>query len=299
MSSAQFRLVGADEEPIRGHLHLPTGRESDPIAFAPPVVVFVHGFKGFQDWGPWPEICERFARDGIAAVRFDLSHNGVGSDGVDFSALDKFERNTISKELQDVNVVIGATRELHIDPDRIFLMGHSRGGGDVLIAASEHSERDIAGIIVWGSVSTFDRSWDEGMRSAWEAGRSATIWNSRTGQMMPVGPEIQEDLRANLRRFDIERAVRTIAKRGTPLAVVHGRADESVPIEEGRSIHRWYRESAFDASRVVLSEIDGGSHTFGAVHPFAGWTPALEEAYSATEKFVKIVARASDPRTSL
>jgi dienelactone hydrolase len=256
-------LTGADGEPIRGRLHLPTGPESAPIALAPPVVVFVHGFKGFQDWGPWPAICERFAGAGIAAVRFDLSHNGVGSDGVDFSALDKFERNTISKELFDVHVVIAATRGLHVDPDRIFVMGHSRGGGDVLVAASEHAARDIAGVIVWGSISAFDRAWDEEMRSAWSEGKSATIWNACTGQAMPIGPDLQKDVEESSVRLDIEKAVGTIARRGTPLLIVHGSADESVPIEEARNIHGWYREQAFDSSRVVLNAIEGGTHTFG------------------------------------
>ena len=256
MSSVQFRLIGAEGEPIRGHLHLPIGPDSAPAAVAPPVVVFVHGFKGFQDWGPWSAICERFASAGIAAVRFDLSHNGVGPDGVDFSALDKFERNTISKELFDVHTVFAATRELHIDPDRIFLMGHSRGAGDVLIAASEHGAREIAGVILWGSISTFDRAWDPEMRASWKAGKSATIWNSRTGQAMSIGTGFQEDVERNADRLDIERAVGLIAKRGTPLVVIHGSADESVPIEEARRIHRWYRQSAFDPSRGVLNEID-------------------------------------------
>jgi dipeptidyl aminopeptidase/acylaminoacyl peptidase len=294
LSSVQFRLIGAEGEPIRGHLHLPIGPDSAPAAVAPPVVVFVHGFKGFQDWGPWSAICERFASAGIAAVRFDLSHNGVGPDGVDFSALDKFERNTISKELFDVHTVFAATRELHIDPDRIFLMGHSRGAGDVLIAASEHGAREIAGVILWGSISTFDRAWDPEMRASWKAGKSATIWNSRTGQAMSIGTGFQEDVERNADRLDIERAVGLIAKRGTPLVVIHGSADESVPIEEARRIHRWYRQSAFDPSRGVLNEIEGGTHTLGAVHPFAGWTPQLEEAYAATERFVRIVAKASD-----
>jgi uncharacterized protein len=43
-----------------------------------PVILFVHGFKGFKDWGAFPDACEEFARVGFAVVAFNLSLNGVG-----------------------------------------------------------------------------------------------------------------------------------------------------------------------------------------------------------------------------
>jgi len=30
-----------------------------------PVVLFIHGFKGFKDWGAFPDACEEFARAGL------------------------------------------------------------------------------------------------------------------------------------------------------------------------------------------------------------------------------------------
>ena len=40
-----------------------------------PVVLFVHGFKGFKDWGAFPDACDELARAGFAVVTFNLSLN--------------------------------------------------------------------------------------------------------------------------------------------------------------------------------------------------------------------------------
>jgi dienelactone hydrolase len=52
------------------------GRET-----ARPAVVVVHGFKGFKDWGLWPQLAERLARAGVSAVTFNLSGSGVDDTG--------------------------------------------------------------------------------------------------------------------------------------------------------------------------------------------------------------------------
>ncbi|MGZ5283277.1 MAG: alpha/beta hydrolase family protein, partial [Bacteroidia bacterium] len=42
-----------------------------------PVIIFVHGFKGFKDWGAFNEIAEWYARQGFIFVKFNFSHNGT------------------------------------------------------------------------------------------------------------------------------------------------------------------------------------------------------------------------------
>ena len=302
-TTSTFRITGAEGEYISGDLHLPGPHAVDaPVGAATsggrvPLVIVMHGFKGFKDWGPWAPLCDRFCDNGIAALRFNLSHNGVGLDGEDYSALDKFERNTIAAELFDLHEVIDRVRTEQIIPpdridlDRIFLLGHSRGGAGVLLSANEdgasagRAPGGLAGIITWAAISTYERGWAVEAIEIWERGESVPVLNSRTKQMMPLGPELYQDYQAHKSRYDIEVATRSLGRSGIPLLVVHGTEDQTVPCAEATEVCRWYE--AGGGSEVELVEIIGGDHTLGSRHPFDGWPDALETAFDRSLKFIQ------------
>ena len=72
-----------------------------------PMVIFVHGFKGFKDWGTHNLLANYFAANGFRFLKFNFSHNGTTADcPVDFADLIAFSENTFSIELQDLNNVI-------------------------------------------------------------------------------------------------------------------------------------------------------------------------------------------------
>ncbi len=54
-----------------------------------------------------------------------------------------------------------------------------------------------------------------------------------------------------------------------------------MPVEAGRQL----AAAAADPHRLEI--VAGGSHTFGAQHPFAGPTPALIEALNATQAWFR------------
>ena len=81
----------------------------EATGYPKPVVIFVHGFKGFKDWGHFPLVAEFFAREGFVCVKLNLSHNGVLIDGTgDLEDLDAFGRNNFSIELDDLGQLIDA-----------------------------------------------------------------------------------------------------------------------------------------------------------------------------------------------
>ena len=61
------------------------------------------------------------------------------------------------------------------------------------------------------------------------------------------------------------------ARVAVPWLLVHGTADEAVPVEEAERL-------AALQPRLKFERIEGAGHTFGARHPWAGSTPELDRA---------------------
>jgi dipeptidyl aminopeptidase/acylaminoacyl peptidase len=274
----RFTLKSRLAEPIHGDVRLPDAPGPHPV------VVCCHGFKGFKDWGFHPWLGAALAEAGLAAVHLNFSRNGVRAADGDIEDLEAFAANTLSIERDDLDVVLDAVvsgaLDPALDPARVGLLGHSRGGGTALLGASER--REAKALVTWAAVSHFDRIRDEATLAEWRRTGAFRVVNSRTGQILPMGVPFLDDVLANRARLDLHAAAGRLA---APWLLVHGRADETVPFEEAESL----LAAARGVARLVA--IDGGGHTFGAVHPFAGPTPHLEQAAAATVAYLRAVLR--------
>ncbi|MEZ5332240.1 MAG: alpha/beta fold hydrolase [Thermoanaerobaculia bacterium] len=262
-----------------------SGRSLDGIVDLPdragpaPVVVICHGFKGFMEWGFFPPLAELLAARGFTVVRFNLSGSGMrpGEDRVRDEAA--FRHATIGRDVEDQTAVLRAVLEGRlaagrVDTGRVGLLGHSRGGGTtLLLAASELGREHTRALVTWSAVGTFDRFGAEEKR-AWRGAGEAPVVNSRTGQTLLVSSEVLDDIETRADAYDLAAAA---GRRQAPWLIVHGSADETVPVAEGRAL------AAAAAEPVDLHVVEGASHTFGAQHPFAGPTPQLIEAMNATQ----------------
>jgi dipeptidyl aminopeptidase/acylaminoacyl peptidase len=265
-----FVLEDAPADPLRGDVYLPDRPR------AAPVIVACHGFKGFKDWGFWPEAGRRFAEAGLVLVTFNLSGSGIGEDLETFTELDRFEANTISKELADLGAILDAVARRGIplegaDPRRLGLLGHSRGGGVVLLRAGRDPR--VRSIVTWSAVSTFHRYREEDLER-WRADGYLEILNARTGQVMRVGVGLLEDLESHGDAYEPVDAVRRLR---VPLLLLHGTKDESVPAEDAQ---RLARAAYPGTAKLVL--LEGAGHTFGATHPFGAMTGDLERLLDKT-----------------
>jgi dienelactone hydrolase len=240
-----FTLQSEEGLPIRGEL--------DAADRPRALVIVVHGFKGFKDWGFFPWMAQRLMQHRLVVCRFNMSRSGIGDDPESFDRLDLFEHDTYSTQLRDLRVVVQYAQSQFPNLPT-FLLGHSRGGGIALLGAQE-VER-LCGVVTWAPISRVDR-WDDETKRTWRERGVMEVENARTKQIMRMSPVMLDDYEANASRLDILAAVSRLE---VPLLVIHGGRDDSVPVEEGRLI----------AARAPLGSIavlDRASHTFNAIHP--------------------------------
>ena len=236
-------------------------------------VVVVHGFKGYKDWGFFPHLCERLAIAGHAVVSFNFSRNGVGDDLDSFSELERFAANTFSRELEDLSWIVETLTGgdiLSRRPERVGLMGHSRGGGAAILHA--RSDPRLSALVTWAAVARYDR-WTQETKAEWRESGRVHVLNSRTGQQMPLDVSLLKDFEANASRLSVVGAAGDVQ---APWLVVHGRHDVTVPESEARELVR----ASAGKARLVLVEKAG--HTFEVGHPFQAASPQLTEAVDAT-----------------
>jgi pimeloyl-ACP methyl ester carboxylesterase len=235
--------------------------EFSPQAKAP-VILFVHGFKGFKDWGQWPLLSKDLVAKGFHVIRMNFSHNGTSPENpFDFVDLESFGKNTFTQELKDTQHVLDWVFEDHqcgerADLDRIFMLGHSRGGATTMITAAEDAR--IKKLATLSSVSTLER-FSEAELKYWKENGVIHVVNGRTNQNMPLYYSLAEDFLNNTPRLDLEKIIPKIQQ---PFLVVHAENDETVPITEAHKIHSLAPNSILD----IISDAD---HSFGGGHPYS------------------------------
>lgn len=226
------------------------------------IVVFLHGFKGFKDWGHFNEVMHFFAENNMVFVKFNFSHNGGTIDQpIDFPDLESFGKNTISKELTDVKTVldwvVSGTEIPNNEKDLkdISIIGHSRGGGVAMLAAAYYKE--ITKVVTWAAVCSFHDRLPNDLNQ-WKEDGVIYMENTRTKQQMPMYYSFVEDLLLNKSMLSIECAVKKLRQ---PQLIIHGTNDATVPLNEAEKLSEWN-------PTAQLKVIEDGDHTFGIKHPF-------------------------------
>ena len=231
-----------------------------------PLIIYAHGFNGFKEWGNFNLIADQFVATGFVFVKFNFSHNGTTPDHpTEFVDLEAYGRNNYTMQLDDLEKIIDwCLDEKHhyneeIDAEKVYLIGHSLGGGLVLLKAAEDSR--VKGVVTWASVSECKTpwgNWSAEKLEAWKIDGFAFTTNSRTKQEMPLYFQLFENYQQHTERLDIQRAIKSLK---IPLLVCHGTNDESVPVEKAYQLSKWQ-----PAAELFLVDSD---HVFGRKHPWA------------------------------
>lgn len=229
-----------------------------------PMILFVHGFKGFKDWGHFNLIADWFAENGFVYCKFNLSHNGTTpQDPVNFVDLEAFGNNNFSIELNDLGSIIdyitgpdSGIPESEVDKKNLFMIGHSRGGGLTILKAAEDPR--VKAIATWAAIGDIASMWPKEIIQQWEKNGVYFVENSRTNQNMPLYYQLVVDFKKHRDRLDIPAAATRI---NCPWLICHGTEDETVPFNMAVNLKS-------QNSMAELFMIEGASHTFDGAHPY-------------------------------
>lgn len=260
-----YSIPGASDKSIHIDLTCCDRQKSGPL------VIFVHGFKGFKNWGTHSLVAEYFAEQGLNFLKFNFSHNGISVANSDqFDDLNGFAKNTISKELRDLNEIIcfSFSGKEFAAPTHIYLIGHSLGGGISIIQTAENKAVDK--LVTWASVTSFRNLWTPEQEETWKENKVLYFPNSRTNQQMPIYSTLLDDLERHFERLDIFSSARKITQ---PWLIIHGDQDSAVDYNLAIALHAQQTSSK-------LLRIRDGDHVFGAKHPWS------ENSLPAPLKFV-------------
>lgn len=227
------------------------------------IVVFCHGYKGFKDWGAWNLMAIAFAKAGFFFIKFNFSHNGgTLEQPIDFPDLEAFGNNNYTKELDDLETVLDwisseKNYKSEINIDDISIIGHSRGGGIVLLKANE--DERVKKVITLAAVCDFGkRSSTIGDLENWQKTGVKYVVNGRTKQNMPHFYQFYEDFVKNENRLNIQKAVENLQ---IPQLIIHGNNDDAVFLNEGENLKKWNSEAQ-------LEVIENANHVFNVSHPW-------------------------------
>jgi len=272
MQKRQFVVEIRPTRQLYGDFRVPERYEGNPL------IVFCHGFKGFKDWGGWQYAMDKFCMNGFFVIAVNFSYNGIGPDLQNFTDLKKFAKNTIGRELKDLEILLKKLKKGEEFPEiswkpPIGLLGHSRGGGTAILFASQYDNIDC--LITWASISSFDNYLSR--RIEWRENGYIEFENVRTKQMMRMNVGFLNDLDRNSTKRNILKAE---SRLGLPHLIVHGYDDESVPYQDAQNL--------FDASSKSITRLEiirGGTHTFGITHPFTGSNPVFDSVINKTTEW--------------
>ena len=217
---------------LKGYLHLPTTGR-------PPVVIGCHGLHSSSNSPKQIALADQCNRLGIAYFRFD--HRGCGGSEGKFEAVTSLEARC--RDLADAVAVITGTS---YTGDRFGLFGSSMGG---TVCLSIAAEIDAAAIVTFAAP----------LRSRTHEQPLKQPDNTSCGKIY---------LDAHKSDFDISVKIPQISN----ILIIHGEADETVPLSHAEEIHRL----AGEPKKLVVQpcgdhRMSNAQHQHDFIREASGW----------------------------
>jgi len=197
----------SENQRIVGNLHLPCRNA--------PCIITLHGLESSKDSGKWPLVAARLYDAGIACLRFNFRGCGSGPE----KSAGEFEDVSLTGRIRDYQA---ALRFLHetgkVDTSRLGVIGSSFGG---MVALAAQDVR-IKAMVVLSTPYTMP-----------EPRRAVGGY-----YLLLSGRRLKSGFYEDLRTYQVLEAI----KSAPPLLILHGSADELVPVEHARQLYEAARE---------------------------------------------------------
>jgi len=227
MNEERISFTNSRGDTLSGVLHHPAGRPANGA------VILCHGMESNKNSDKLIELGRMLAQRGLLALRFDFAYVGESSG--------KFEDITYSGEVEDLKAAYGLVRKRNAA--KIAVLGSSMGGTVALLFAAQ--EPRLSAIVTVAAPLHPERFPQRILTpeqtAQWRA-QGFTLFN---------GQRLNASLLHDLERLDVPRAARSI---DCPVLILHGAADEIVPVEEARELY------ACLANSKRLSILPGADH---------------------------------------
>lgn len=220
---------------------VPEGEAGTGIPPRPPLVIVCHGFTGSKEGG-----------GGAAAMAEELTGRGFDTLLFDFTGCGEsgglWEEITLSRQVEDLGA---AVKWAQVNGYRqIILNGRSFGGATVLAYAA--GDPQISAICTWAAVARplqlFSGFAEMDSALHGPAGEKISL-NDGSGSIC-----LQRQFFQDLQRYDLPGCAAKLSPR--PLLLIHGTADEVVPVSEARLLF----DAAGEPKQLAL--IEGADHRF-------------------------------------
>ncbi|HPZ12337.1 MAG TPA: alpha/beta fold hydrolase [Bacillota bacterium] len=217
------------------------GAVSGKGALMPPLVIVCHGFTGSKEGGGGAlDMADQLAGRGFATLLFDFTGCGE-SEGA-------WEEITLSRQVEDLGAVVDWAYAKGYR--RIILNGRSFGGATVLAYAA--ADRQIDAVCTWAAVARplplFSGFAGKEIRLSGPPGERIAL-NDGTGLIY-----VQKCLFQDLQHYDLPACAARIVPR--PLLLIHGAADELVPVSDAQLLY----EAAGEPKELAL--VENADHRF-------------------------------------
>jgi pimeloyl-ACP methyl ester carboxylesterase len=194
-------------------------------------------------------------------LNFDFSLNGIQDHNKPLFDSEKFRKNTVSREIEDLDFIISSFINSSLFEKQrgrwngeIYLAGHSLGGAVSLMTAGKFPE--VKKIALLASIAELDRN-TEHQKKIWKEKGYTKVKIAGTGQELFLDYNYLKDKENN---FPDNAILKHASELKIPVLIIHASEDMVVKEQEALKL----RENIKNAEFHVIKHT---GHTFSAQHP--------------------------------